>query len=133
MSKDGFPFAAPAFIPQLMAELEQHFLMIHTPCRGDDITIAHALAVVHVELVLIHPFRDGNGRVSRMLAMLMALQAGVPILNFDNMEGERRTEYFAAVQTGMGRNYEPMRDIFLRIIARSRQDAEAGSPALAER
>ena len=36
MSKDGFPFAAPAFIPNLMAEFEQKILARHTPCRGDD-------------------------------------------------------------------------------------------------
>jgi len=33
-------------------------------------------AEVHTELVLIHPFREGNGRCSRILASIMALQAG---------------------------------------------------------
>jgi len=30
------------------------------------------------------------------------------MLVFDEMEGERREGYFAAVQAGMGRDYEPM-------------------------
>jgi len=37
---------------------------------------ATALAEVHAELILIHPFREGNGRLARLLALLMALQAG---------------------------------------------------------
>ncbi|TAK86063.1 MAG: hypothetical protein EPO20_09750 [Betaproteobacteria bacterium] len=32
-----------------------------------------ALAETHVELVLIHPFREGNGRIARALSTLMAL------------------------------------------------------------
>jgi cell filamentation protein len=122
MSKGGFPFASPAFIPQLMAAFEKEHLAVHTPCRGDDEGIATALAVVHVELVLIHPFREGNGRLSRLLAMLMGLQADLPMLVFDEMEGERRERYFAAVRAGMGGNYAPMKDIFMRIIAQSRQE-----------
>ena len=123
MSKDGFPFAAPAFIPSLMAEFEQKILARHTPCHGDDETVALSLAIVHVELVLIHPFREGNGRLARLLAMLMGLQADLPMLVFDEMEGEHREGYFAAVQAGMGRDYEPMKGIFRRIIVQSRAEA----------
>jgi cell filamentation protein len=32
MSKAGFPFAAPNFIPKLMNEFEKSFLKKHTPC-----------------------------------------------------------------------------------------------------
>lgn len=123
MSKGGFLFAAPTFIPKLMDEFEARYLGVHTPCRGDDATVAASLAIVHVELVLIHPFRDGNGRLSRLLATLMGLQADLPMLIFDEMEGLRRDRYFAAVQAGMGGDYAPMEDIFLRIIAQSRLDA----------
>lgn len=47
-------------------------------------------------MVLVHPFRDGNGRISRLLAILMALQAGLPILNFEHIEGKGRNTYFMA-------------------------------------
>lgn len=122
MSKGGFPFASPAFIPQLMTAFEKERLAVRTPCQGEDEAVAASLAIVHVEFVLIHPFREGNGRLSRLLAMLMGLQAGLPMLIFDEMEGMRRDRYFAAVQAGMGSDYAPMKDIFLRIIAQSRQE-----------
>ncbi|WP_059757507.1 Fic family protein [Thiobacillus denitrificans] len=70
-------------------------------------------------MVLIHPFREGNGRVSRLLSTLMALQAGLPLLNFGVIKGKQREAYFAAVQAGMDRNYEPMREIFRRVVQAS--------------
>lgn len=83
VSKGRFPFAAAGQIPRLMAELERGLLRQFTPCRFPSLDqTARALAVVHTELMLIHPFRDGNGRVGRMLAILMALQAKLPPLNF---------------------------------------------------
>jgi len=74
------------------------------------------LAEVHVELILIHPFREGNGRIARLLSMLMGLQAGLPPLDFTEIQRIKRDEYFAAVQTGMDRNYQPMEAIFRRVV-----------------
>ena len=72
--------------------------------------------MVHVELMLIHPFREGNGRLGRLLATLMALQAGLPILEFSEMIGVRREEYFAAVRAGLDMNYQPMKMLFSDVI-----------------
>ncbi|TSK08444.1 MAG: hypothetical protein FPO08_03790 [Geobacter sp.] len=68
-------------------------------------------AEVHVELMLIHPFRKGSGRLWRMLATLMALQAGLPILDFSDWDGETREPYFAAVRAGLDRDYIPMQKL----------------------
>ena len=122
ISKGDFPFAAPAFIPKLMEEFEKEILFKYTPCIFDsDEEIVSALAIVHTELVLIHPFREGNGRISRLLSMLMALQAGLPYLDFESMKGDGRKKYFAAVRYGLDRNYRPMEKIFSDIIDRSRK------------
>ena len=117
LSKDDFAFATAAHIPALMAEFEPGVLHRCTPCHFPDRgkTIG-ALAETHVELVLIHPFRDGNGRLARILATVMALQAGLPLLNFSRIVGEKRTEYFLAVQAGLEKNYSPMRSLFSTII-----------------
>jgi cell filamentation protein len=104
----------------LLVEFEREQLSKYTPCRfesRDEVT--HALAEVHVELMLIHPFREGNGRLGRILATLMALQAGLPVLDFSKLDGERREKYFAAVRSGMDRNYLPMKRLFEDIIERS--------------
>lgn len=63
VSKDEFPFATAAQVPLLMEQFERDVLARHTPCNSKDrADIVYALAETHVELVLIHPFRDGNGR-----------------------------------------------------------------------
>lgn len=120
ISKGNFPFAAATRIPSLLKGFERDVLARYTPCNFKDRNdIIRALAETHVELVLIHPFRDGNGRVSRMLSTLMALQAGLPLLDFGVIAGEKKAAYFAAVQAGMDKNYKPMERQFAEIIERS--------------
>ena len=120
ISKDGFPFAAAAHVPSLMTQVEQDMLKRNTPCIFKDQTaIVHALAETHIELVLIHPFREGNGRVARILSTLMVLQAGLPLLDFSLLAGDKKKEYFSAIQDGMNKNYEPMGNLFSEIIGKS--------------
>ncbi len=78
-----------------------------------------AIAIVHTELVLIHPFREGNGRIARILASLMGIQAALPPLDFRGVIGKKKKEYIAAVQAGMNRNYKPMEKMFKYIIRRT--------------
>jgi cell filamentation protein len=117
LGKGGFQFASAHLIPRLMAEFENGPLRVHTPCKTAKVSaIAAALAETHVELVLIHPFREGNGRISRLLCVLMALQAGLPFLDFSAMAGERKPDYIFAVQKGLERDYSKMTSIFIEII-----------------
>ena len=120
LAKRDFTFAAAHAIPGLMAEFEHQFLAVYTPCRktaGNE--IVQALAAVHVELLLIHPFREGNGRLARMLASLMTLQAALPPLDFSLVKGRKKQEYFIAVQSGLDRDYGPMEKIFDEVIDRT--------------
>jgi len=120
VSKGDFMFAAAGRIPALMAEFERDALARCTPCKFETTEeIVGALAETHVELVLIHPFREGNGRISRVLSTLMALQAGLPLLDFGTIAGEKKENYFAAVRAGLDRNYRPMEKIFSGVIERS--------------
>lgn len=120
VSKGDFMFAAAGRVPALMAEYERDTLSRCTPCKfATREEVVRALAEAHVELVLIHPFREGNGRVSRVLSTLMALQAGLPLLDFSLIAGDGKEGYFAAVRAGLDRNYRPMERIFAEVIERS--------------
>lgn len=115
--KGGFMFAAAAHVPELMRQFENDQLTRLTPCRFEEIEdVEAALAEVHVELILIHPFREGNGRIARLLTVLMGLQAGLPPLDFSGLQEAKKDEYFAAVQAGMDRYYKPMERIFNGVI-----------------
>ena len=120
VSKGEFPFAAAGQIPSLMEVLEQGPLRRHTPCTfRSRARVITALAEVHTELVLIHPFREGNGRIARVLTTLMALQAGLPLLNFRPIQDRQRDAYFVAVQAGLTRSYKPMERIFSGIVLKT--------------
>lgn len=122
VSKGDFSFAMARHIPQLMQEFENRLLNQYTPCTfATDEEIISALAVVHTELMLIHPFREGNGRAGRLLAVLMAFQAGLPGLDFRGIQGQKKKEYFAAVQAGLDCNYEPMKKVFRSVLSRTRR------------
>jgi len=120
LSKGEFPFAAANRVPSLMEQYEKEQLAKFTPCDGmSHETLAKAMAECHVEFELIHPFREGNGRVGRIVTTLMALQAGLPPLNYDLLVDERKEDYYAAIQTGLDKNYVPMEELFLEIIKHS--------------
>lgn len=119
ISKGGFPFAAAGRVPALMEDYSRKALARRTPCHGARHEIVSGLAETHVELVLIHPFREGNGRIARALSTLMGLQAELPPLDFSLIAGTSKPAYFAAIQAGMDRNYEPMEKLFAAVIDRT--------------
>lgn len=58
--------------------------------------------IVHYELVRIHPFTDGNGRVARALAILLMFQEGYDIRKFFSLEEHYDRDagaYYAALQS----------------------------------
>lgn len=117
--RGGFMFAAARQVPRLMREFDK-LLAAHTPCADmDETRLVAALARTHAELVLIHPFREGNGRCARLLAWLMALQVGLPPLDFTPLAGRGRRAYVAAIHAALGGDYRPMEARFRRVIARS--------------
>ncbi len=124
LSKGNFLFASPLRIPQLMTELENKYFSKYTPCHFTNINdLSFAIGIIHVELILIHPFRDGNGRTARLLADLMALQAKKPPINyslFDQIDNSRGfTQYIEAIHEGLNGNYEPIQMLFKKLIEQS--------------
>jgi cell filamentation protein len=107
----------PAFrVPQNMAWLEDELLKKFTPCKSAPLDeVAVQVAAVHAELLLVHPFREGNGRLARWLADLMFLQAGYPMPRYDfSGKGsvKRRKDYLDAVIAGYGQDYAPLAAFF---------------------
>jgi cell filamentation protein len=128
IGKGGFQFAHAPLIPRLMAALGREVLRRHTPCGGaTGVSVARSLAEVHAELILIHPFRDGNGRLARMITALMASQAGQLSLNFTALAGRGKRAYVQAIHAAMGRDYVPLEMIFASATAPARRPASSST------
>jgi cell filamentation protein len=128
IGKGGFQFAHAPLIPRLMAELGRGALRRHTPCASAaNVTVPRSLAVVHAELILIHPFRDGNGRIARLLTLLMASQAGLPPPNLSGLGGAGKRAYVQAIQMAMSRDYAPLEILFSSAIERTQRHAASSN------
>lgn len=109
ISKGGFMFAPSAQLPKLLHEFDTKYLHQYTPCHDmDEEQLITAIAIIHVELILIHPFREGNGRLSRLLADVMAVQGGYKPLDYVSWE-EHKAQYISAIHAGLSLDYEPMK------------------------
>jgi Fic family protein len=63
--------------------------------------------IAHHELVAIHPFVDGNGRVSRLVMNLILMKQGFPICNIRRGEPDRPAYYEALSFADVGL-YDPL-------------------------
>jgi len=116
ISRAGFVFAAAHLIPKLMANFERDYLSIYTPCRGmNRDALIEAMAICHIEFIVIHPFREGNGRLGRVLSTVMALQADMPLLDFEILE-KGKNRYIQAIHAGHAGDPEPMKQLFSEIL-----------------
>lgn len=108
LAKNGFQFAAANRIPLLITEFEKQFLSRFTELRAlSRAELIVYLAESHVEFILIHPFREGNGRLSRLLFDMLAVKAGVGVLDY-SLWDEHKEFYFKAIQAGVSGNFAPM-------------------------
>jgi cell filamentation protein len=92
ISKIGFPFAAAKYLPETMKSFEEEMLN-NIPNKYMDLDMLISdVARVHGELLVVHPFREGNGRTARVLANLMCRKQGYGPLLFEKI-GKRNLNF----------------------------------------
>jgi cell filamentation protein len=117
ISKAGFPFCAPEYIEREMKRFETDELAKYTPCSFETIDeIAEAIAVVHAEFEIIHPFREGNGRIGRLISVLMAYQSGFAVEKMDEIIKSRWDEYVGGIHSALKKDYSILIGIFSDIL-----------------
>lgn len=113
LDEGGLPFTHVPLIAARMAVFGTDVLGRYTPCGGaDDAMVVRSLARVHAELILIHPFRDGNARLARLMTVLMATQAGLTSLRLSALAGTGKRTYAQAIQAAMKLEYAPLESLF---------------------
>jgi Fic family protein len=70
-------------------------------------------AMAHLNLVSIHPFRDGNGRVARVVQSLVLAKEGLlrpELVSIEPYLGRHTREYYAVLEEVQGLAFDPRRD-----------------------
>lgn len=60
-----------------------------------------ALCAFNLDFLCVHPFRDGNGRVSRLLLLLQAYHAGLEVgryVSFERLIEEHKARYYETLE-----------------------------------
>jgi Fic family protein len=95
-----FHTATPFDTPNLMKELIE---WTNTQITRKELHPLLVVAVFVVVFLHIHPFQDGNGRLSRALTTLLFLQLGysyVPYSSFERVIEENKDSYYLALRRG---------------------------------
>ncbi len=95
-------------VPALMRELVDAL-------NADDINLPWMIqaAMAHLNLTMIHPFKDGNGRMARCLQTLVLARGGTLAPTFSSIEeylGRNTPEYYDVLAEVGGGSWNPRRD-----------------------
>lgn len=74
---------------QHIPELMMQWLLNHGDAATED-----AIKIAHIEFENVHPFRDGNGRLGRIIMNYQRVKAGLPILVVKESEKWDYYEWF---------------------------------------
>jgi Fic family protein len=67
-------------------------------------------ALLHLNIIAIHPFNDGNGRTARILSAMELIRDGVrspELISIEAYLRRNRDEYIDVLHTTLGPNYDP--------------------------
>lgn len=125
-----FETATPFDTPRKMAEL---FTWTRGALTERTLHPLLAIAVFVVVLLEIHPFQDGNGRLSRILTTLLLLRSGYAYVPYSSLESvienSKETYYLALRQTqkrirNAEPNWQPWIIYFLRALQQQKRRLE---------
>lgn len=123
------------FIPVSAAETEismKQLQLAYMDARNDaEINNLLLIPCIILDFLCIHPFADGNGRISRLLSLLLLYKAGfgiVKYISFEKVVQEHRQRYYEAlrkssIEWGEQKNdYIPFITDFLIVLLQCYQD-----------
>ncbi|MAT94357.1 MAG: AsnC family transcriptional regulator [Halioglobus sp.] len=126
-----FQTATPFDTPRLMNELIE---WTNTAFEEKSLHPLLVIAVFTVVFLEIHPFQDGNGRLSRVLTTLLLLQAGyayVPYSSLESVIEANKEGYYLALRQTQGTirtetpNWQPWVTYFLQSLVKQKQKLDA--------
>ncbi len=113
---DVLHFCPSMHIAASMDDYEREHLRVLTPLLQDSPnTYPETLAKLHAELIIIHPFRDGNGRIARILVDFLLVQAGLTFARWQVLK-ERQSDYHESIRLSVFKDYRPLASLLREAI-----------------
>ncbi len=106
----GFAFVGPD-ADEVVAIMEEVVGWLQDGDANAHVVVRAAMAHLHV--VSAHPFRDGNGRISRVVQSLVLAREGLLTPEFSSIEeylGYHTGDYYRVLREVQGGSYQPNRD-----------------------
>jgi Fic family protein len=97
----GCTIEEATFVPPTPLQLMDHLHAWEAYLNSDDIDAIVQTAIVHAQFEMIHPFKDGNGRIGRLLIPLFLYRKGRltnPMFYLSAYLERNRDEYYARLR-----------------------------------
>lgn len=97
----GCTIEQASFIPPNPLRLQDHLEAWQRYMASDDIDLLLQTAVIHAQFELLHPFKDGNGRIGRIMIPLFLYQKkklSQPMFYLSSYLEAHREEYYASLR-----------------------------------
>lgn len=97
IGKERCPIEQASFVPPSPLQLQNYLQAWESYLGSDDVDFLLQAAVVHAQFELLHPFKDGNGRIGRILIPLFLYQKRAlsqPMFYLSEFLESHREEYY---------------------------------------
>src|SRR6185295_15722103 len=128
----------PVGVAETPAAVEELCVLYRHALNQDLAPPLVAVAALVLDFLCIHPFRDGNGRISRLLTLLALYQHDFEVgryISLERLVEESRTEYYEVLYLSSQDWHEgrhdplPWLNYFLTILKRAYREWEKASQA----
>ena len=124
---------APVPASETKAAMEQLFLAFMEATANPNIHPLLLIPCVILDFLCIHPFRDGNGRMSRLLSLLLLYRSGFDVgkyISFEEQISKDKANYYRSLKESSenwhesSNSYFPFMENFLGILYKCYQELE---------
>lgn len=111
----------PELIKNFCDDLSERLRHLPSPKSEEEFLaeVISLLAWIQHRFVWIHPFKDYNGRVSRLITNLLALNLNLPLFEIKAETGKDRSKYVAAMKAADTQDYSKLEDLIAKALRES--------------